>query len=200
MLKILKKIKDDIFSLLSESKVYLLFFAIPFTLGIILGIIYLVNFKEVLTIKNLIDFRLYRYLTNEISLFVFFLRNFFLLVLFNIFIFIFHLNRYTQFLCFVLILYLSYYLCFNTGIVILCFGFFGIIYSLVYYLIFGLCFIILLSIMIVFCRQCLLSGNYINSCKNGYPLIVFLMCASLVLCLVQLVLLPFMTSTFIIVL
>lgn len=200
MINFIRRVKDEVFSLIVENKIFLLFFLIPFVLGIVLAIIYLINFKEVLTIKNLIDTCLYKYLKCEISLFAYLIRRFLLFLLFFICIFAFHCNKFTQFLTFALVLYYSYFICFNMGIVIICFGFFGFLYALIMYLVLGILYLLLLLIMALFCKQCKMSGNYLGSCKKGYPICCVLVGALLVLNIIEIILLPILSSTFIIIL
>ena len=136
------------------------------------------------------------YIVKEISLFSFFIKRFFL----NLFVFglilLLCFNKLCSYVVALITIYLGYSIIFNMGVLIICFGFFGFIYSLIYLIV---SFLLILS-MIVFALNC----RYHN-CSHGYILSV-IRCRTTIVCLLFVVLIliletiltPILCSTFII--
>lgn len=198
MTNFFKKLKEEFIKIINCNKLFLVFLLIAFCLGLIIAIINLVSLKSVIIFNNLADVCLLRYLGKEISLFSFFLQRFFAYLLLFCFVILLCFNKFTSFLICFLTLYLTYLFVFDMGVVIICFGFFGIIFAIVNILIFNLCYLCLIFSLSLFCKSCY-GRNYFNNLCCQYQFILILLLVLTVLCLLEMILLPLLSSTFIIV-
>lgn len=195
----LNEIKRKVLDCFKVNKVYFIFLISFFLLGVIIGLISVFTYFKILDINNLTDSCLLNYLKDKIGLFSFLIRRFFHIFLIFISIFIISFNKFTCFLNSVILLYLGYILIFNLSVIIICFGFFGVIYSLISILIIGLALNLLLIITMMICRDCCLCNfGFLNGCKDNFILFLILLALILVLCILEILLLPFLSSTFIV--
>ena len=198
MTNFFKKLKEEFIRITNSNKLFLVFLLISFVLGISIAIINLISFKNVICLKDLTDFCLSQYFANDISLFAFFLKRFFVCVLIFLFVILICFNKYTSFLLCLLTLYLAYMLVFNMGVVIVCFGFFGVIFAFINILMFSLLYLFIFLSLGLFCK-CVNCRNYFFNLCSCFQFPLFLMICLFILCLLEMLLLPFLSSTFIII-
>lgn len=195
----IKKIKDDLKAKIFSQNIFLIFMLSIILLGIIIAIITVINANKYITISNLIDKAFYSYLKCDITIFSFFIKRFFLILILSIIIFLLNFNKYLSFLCFGLMLYLSYFIFFNLMVIIICFGFFGILYSLIM-LILYLAYLLLFLTLIMLCRNLTLcNGSYLSNCQKSLITFGVVFGALIIVLILEMILTPFLTSTFIII-
>lgn len=198
MTNFFKKLKEECARIFNSNKLFLVFLLISFLIGIVIAIINLISFKNIICLNNLIDLCLLGYFKKNINLFGFFLQRFFLCFFVLGLVIVVCCNKYSSYLLCALTLYMAYIIVFNMGVTILCFGFFGVIFSIF------VIFLIKFSFLIL----CLFLGLYLqSSCKTKYFSYVFsnykfLLCfcfALFAVVLLETILLPLLSSTFIII-
>ncbi len=199
MKNLIKKIKEEIFYLVKKKPIFIIFFGLAFLIGTVLAIINLFAYREVLSFKNLINSNLFSFLKGNINLFSYFFRNFFVLILVFISVFLVNFNKYFSYIFFALMVYFSYILIFNAGIIIFCFGFFGIIFSFVYFLIINLLYLLIFFILYLFFYFSNKNNRYLCEIKQNCIFPLFLFCLIIILNILETILLPLFSSTFIIV-
>lgn len=198
MLKVINDFKSKIIEICKNNKLFLLEILLAFLMGVVIAIIYLINCKDFLTFKNLIDNTLFLYLKRNIGLFSFFIRKFFTFILFFLLIFFIFMNKFTKYLYLLVTLYLGYSIIFNMGIIILTFGFFGFIFAIIITLILGLAYFALFSIFAIDCNNCLCSNFYLNGFKNDILNFFLITILVLILLIVEIILVSIFSSIFII--
>lgn len=199
MLSFLKEIKRKLMDCFHKHKIIFIFLMIAFFTGVLIGLISIINFRKIITIKNLTDSCLYTYIKDNSGLFIFFFKRFFRVIVILIAVIIISCNKYTYFINGLILLYLGYILIFNIGVIIICFGFFGLIYASISMLLLGLlyCFIILLTMLIgLDCNRCY--NGYIYGIKTNIILFLTIIVSILIISIVEMLILPFLTSTFLI--
>ena len=170
-----------------------------FFLGIIIAIITLINLKSVLSLNNLNDSLLLLFLKKEIGLFTFFIRRFFIIFLIVVVIFLLCFNKYLSFINCLLFVYLGYIICFNIGVITICFGFFGLIFSIIINLVFGILYSLCFLTMFLFFNNCCAKKSYIFNIKNNFNFLLFLLIFVLILLILETLLTPIFSSVFIVI-
>lgn len=198
MTNFFKKIKEELIKTINANKIFLIFLLVSFVLGLIIAIINLVNLKNIIILKDLKDFCLLDFLKNDCSLFGFFLKRFFLSFLAIIFVILICFNKYTSYLLFLITLYFSYLIVFNMGVVIICFGFFGVIFAILNIFIISICYLFIIIFSGLYFK-CYCGKNYFVNIFSNYQLLLIFITLLLVLCLIEMILLPFFSSTFVII-
>lgn len=198
MTKFFQKLKNELIDCFCFNRFFLLFLLICFVFGIIIAIINLINLKEIIVLNNLSDCFLLDYLKNDIGLFAFFLKRFFLNLFIYLIIIVVCFNKYTSYILCFLMLYFGYIIVFNMGVFILCFGFFGLIFALINIFLIGICYIFLMIFLSFFCKKSC-GRNYFASVFSNYEGLCVLLLALLVLCLIEMILLPLLSSTFVVI-
>jgi len=198
MLKLLIDLKKKLTDCLITNKIFFILIVSTFFLGMIIAIIYLITFREVITFQNLIDYHLYAYIKQDINLFSFFIRIFFTFILLSVFLFLIFTNKITKYLFFLISLYFGYFIVFNMGVIIISFGFFGFIFAIIVTFLFGLMYFIFLSLIALNCNECSYS-NYFYNCKNRFNIFLALLIMFLILSILEILLMPLFSSTFIII-
>jgi len=191
--------KRKIINCFSKNKVYLIFLLSAFFIGFFIGIIVLIKYRSVIIIDNLTDSCLCEYLKEKISLLTFIFKRFFTIVLILLVILFISFNKYSCYLNALIFIYFGYILAFNTGVIIICFGFFGIIYSIISILFLGLVYSLILLMAMMICRDiCVCEFNYFIKLKENCLFFIALIVLLLFACILEIILLPFLTSTFLI--
>ena len=194
------KLKREFKNHVKENKLFLVFLFSFFILGIVISIICYIKFRDVITIKNLTDKFLIDFLKGQKSIFGYcFLKLLkFLLIYFLVILLCY--NNYSCYLICLYVLYFSYSLIFNLCLITLCFGFFGFIYGLLFILIFGLIYLILIGCLSLLCKNCRNYRTYFATICENYLGILIILGLTLILLILELIFIPMLTKTFIIVL
>jgi len=198
MTNFFKKMKEELIRTINANKLFSIFLLISFVFGLIIAIINLVNLKNIIIIKDLKDFCLLGFLKNDCSLFGFFLKRFFLSLLAIIFVILVCFNKYTSYSLFLLTLYFSYLIVFNMGVVIICFGFFGVIFAILNIFLISLCYLLIIIFSGLYLRH-YCGKNYFVNIFSNYQMILCILAILLILCLIEMIVLPFFSSTFVII-
>lgn len=198
MTNFFKKLKEECGNLLCGGKLFLVFLLIVFLLGLIIGIINVVNLRNYISCQNLLNKTMLCYLKHDISIFSFFFRRLLFVIIVYFCLILICFNKYTSFIFFLYVLYFSYALVFNMSVMIICFGFFGVIFSIVN--------ILLLSLIQIFCYTWLVlclqkfSGKcYFQNLSCGYQMPLTILIFLLISVLLESLLLPIFSFTFIVV-
>lgn len=198
MPKLLNDFKRNIFKSIKNNKIFFMFILSAFFIGVIIGVISLIAYKEIIVFKNLIDNPLYLYIKHDISLFSFFIRKLLLLLLIAVISFLLCLNKISKYLYLLISLYLGYLMIFNMGVIIICFGFFGFIFALINILLIGLLYFLILTLIVLNCNDCLCFNNVLMQCKNRLSVFLLLLVLLVIACVLEMLLVPLFSSTFII--
>lgn len=198
MTNFFKKIKEELIRTINANKLFLIFLLVSFVFGLIIAIINLINLKNIIILKDLKDICLLGFLKNDCSLFGFFLKRFFLSILAIIFVVLICSNKYLSYLLFLLTLYFSYLIVFNMGVVIICFGFFGVIFAIINIFLISVCYLLIIIFSGLYFR-CYCGKNYFVNIFSNYQLFLCILAFLLILCLLEMILLPFFSSTFVII-
>lgn len=193
-----KKLKEEFVRIYNSNKLFLVFLLISFLVGIIIAIINLISFKSIICLNNLIDVCLLGYFKKNISLFGFFVQKYFLCLFILILVFLVCSNKYSIYLLCALTLYFAYLIVFNMGVIILCFGFFGVIFAIFNILLTKLCFLLLCLFFGLYLKSNCGCNYFANAIKN-YKFLLIICLILFVLVLLEMILLPLLSSTFIII-
>ena len=196
MLIFLKDLKRQVLECFAKKKVFLILIISTFLLGVIIAVISLFGLRDILSFRNLLDNPLCLYIKKDINLFSFFIRRFFLLLLCGCVCFLLILNKYTKYFCLLIFLYLSYFFVFNMGIIIISFGFFGLLFAIFVMLLFWLLYLFLLLCFVMLClnSNCKYSKDYKTYLIFG----LFIMVLFFLLALLEMILTALLSSAFII--
>lgn len=195
------KLKREFKDCAKENKLFLVFLCSFFILGIVISIICYIKFRDVITIKNLTDKFLIDFLKGQKSIFSYCFLKFLKFLLIYFLVILLCYNNFSCYLICLYVLYFSYSLIFNLCLITLCFGFFGFIYGLFFILIFGLIYLILIISLSLFCKNyCKNCRGYFATICENYLGILIILGLTLILLILELIFVPILTKTFIIVL
>lgn len=195
------KLKRDFKDCVENNKLFLVFLLSFFILGTIIAIICYIKFRDVLTIKNLTDKIFIDFLKGQKSIFGYCFLKFFKFVIVYILVILLCFNNFSCYVICLYILYFSYGLTFNLCLITLCYGFFGFIYGLIFLLIFGLLFLLLIVSLSLFCKNyCKNCKGYFNIFYDNWQEFLIILGITLSLLILELIFVPMLTKTFIIVL
>lgn len=202
MKNFLNKLKRDYLDCTNNNKIFLVFLLCFFVCGIVIAIICHFRFRDFLTLNNLTDKLLLNYIKKSSSLFSYFILKFFNLILISLILILICFNKYLSYLTCILMLYLGYCLTFNFCLIILLFGVFGFIYGLILLVIFGLIYSFILFSICLFCRNIHFCHNtsYFKELKNLLPIFLTCLIIIFILLILEIILMPMLSNTFIIVL
>lgn len=195
------KLKRDYKDCLVNNKLFLVFFISFFILGIIIAIICYIQFRDIITIKNLTDKFLIDFLKGQKSIFGYCFLKFLKFILIYFLVILLCYNNFSCYLICLYVLYFSYSLVFNLCLISLCFGFFGFIFGLLFILLFGLMYLMLICSLSLFCK------SYCKNCRRYFDIFydncqgfLIILGITLILLILELIFIPMLTKTFIIVL
>jgi len=198
MLKVFNDFKKQVIDCIKNNSLFSVLIFSAFFIGVVIAVINLITFKEILSFKNLIDVPLYLYIKQDISLFSFFIRKFFLVLLLCIISFLLCTNKFTKYIYLFICVYLGYVIVFNMGIIIICFGFFGFVFAFLITLLLNALYFLVLSLIVLNCNECLCLNNYFINFKNRLPLFLILLGFVLLVALIEMLLTALLSSIFII--
>lgn len=198
MTNFFRKLKNELIECFCKNKFFLILFVCFFVFGVIVAIVNLINLKNIIILKNLTDNCLLDFLKGDLSLFGFFLRRFFGNILIFLIIFLLCFNKYSSFLVCFWALFCGYFIVFDMGVLIVCFGFFGLIFAFFNTFLLEICYVFLMLLLCFYCKNCC-GKYYFSEVFSNYQFLCLMIIFLLLLCFVDMILLSVLSSTFVIV-
>lgn len=203
MLNYLSDIWDSIAFCIKKHKVFFFVFLSCILITLIITIINALGYFDYFTIQNLTDKLLVSFLSKKIGLVSFFFKRLSQYILLIILIYLFSCNKYTIFLNIVLCCFITFNITFNFIILISLFQIFGLIHNLLSTLLCGLiCILIILILTLLlyeFGSNCSNIKEYFCQFKYIRKMALVFLILVIIITLYEIFIIPFSTSTFIIV-
>lgn len=199
-------IKSVIKQHISKYKVFYCIALICFLIGIVTGVLTGIKYASLIDSSHIPDRLLINFLSNQASVFGVLFSRIIDFVFLIILVFLLCLIPLASLLNFIIIIYKSYLLSLTFVFVIVLYGFSGLLLSLFIILPCGLLFIFALSsIICVACERSINSKKYgfafFSDCQPKFPtkLIAILFCFAVIAAIVEIILLPIISVTFVII-
>lgn len=203
MLNCLNEIWDSIVFSIKKHKVFF-FVLLSFVLvTLIVSVVTSISYFNYFTIHNLTDKLLVEYLNKKIGLISYFFKRLFQYILLIVLIYLFSCNKYTIFINILLCCFITFNIVFNFIIIIALFGLFGLIHGILVTILCGtICLLVLIILTLLlysFSFSCSNISNYFSQFKNISKIMLATLLIFSIITLFEILMIPFSTTTFIIV-
>lgn len=204
--RILCYIKQIIITHILEHKCLYLIALIGVLIGFATGIFASIKYASIIECANIPDQILVGFLKQDVGIFSLFFSRFITLIFLFLVIILISCVPFLLFLNFIILIYKSFVLALTIGMIIILYGISGVILTIFVLLPCGLIFLFVLTGLIVVCTErgfnCKKYGMaFFSSCQPDFPtkIIFFLFCLAILVLIVELLLLPIISVTFVIV-
>lgn len=203
MLNNLKELWDSIIFAIKKHKVFFFVFICCLLITLIIALITSINYFNYLTIQNLTDKLLVDYLNKKIGILGFFFKRFFQYIILFLLIYLFSCNKYTCFINIILCCYITFNIFYNIITLFALFSLFGLLHGLLICLICGLSCVLIMFFLIIFLYDfsgnCSKTSNYFTQFNSVSGFILIILILIFIISLYEILLIPFSTSTFVVV-